>query len=157
MRELKTKTFFPNVYPLQFSALSLCIQVLTLPYLCFISLSFLCKIFLPHLFAHVLVHALHARASLPSPTVPCVISSAELINNVSRTSHDWKKKKKIAPGQRGMSLQGFEGSYFVHFTKALCGCSSNPGRLVRAQHPSVRLGRASLCQAQCTGELQTDR
>lgn len=51
-------------------------------------------------------------------------------------------EKKIAPGQTGMSLQGFEGSYFVHFAKVLCGCSSSRGRPVRAHHP---LSRAEQC------------
>lgn len=54
--------------------------------------------------------------------------------------------KKIAPGQRGMSLQGFEGSYFEHLAKVLCSCS-NPGRLVQAHSSSAGLSRAPSLQS----------
>lgn len=56
-----------------------------------------------------------------------------------------------------MSLRGFEGSYFVHFAKVLCGCSiSNLVGLVGAHHALAK-GWAVLLLfgAQCRDELLT--
>lgn len=56
-----------------------------------------------------------------------------------------------------MSLRGFEGSYFVHFAKVLCGCSiSNLVGRVGAHHALAKGSAVPLLfGAQCRDELLT--
>lgn len=154
MKWLKTKTFFANSYPLQFPALSLCFQVLTLPHLCFVSLSFLPKIFTTPLCTHSSFTLRTQERAFP---IPQFLVRFPQMNSLTMSPGLPWLKKKIARGQTGMSLQGFEGSSFVHFAKALCSCSSsNRGRPVRAQRPQQGWAGPPLCGAQHTGELQME-